>query len=270
MTILQAFRQFMLDIPNIAVSVLAASVAWTLASTLDRGPDWPETIWFGLCSAGAWYHWGGLRELRVDLLAIMQWPDHDGVDLETIDNSIRRERIRFTAKSVFGIAGLIMMFVPPRVVEEVDLVQQVVIVLLIFAVLALDVDAVLDRRSRRRQLALIHAGIERRRDRRRALEAMFQPLFETMANATSEKGRVLAHDINTKLSMVVGTVEILKGSIRLDDEERALVLGMDETVEEICEQVAELHELVRDLAIPREGHGGSDDPAGPIQPADQP
>lgn len=270
MTILQAFRQFMLDVPNIAVSVLAASVAWILATSIGREPDWPETIWFGLCTAGAWYHWGGLRELHVDLLSIKQWPDHDGVDLEAIDNSIRRERIRFTAKSVFGSAGLIMMFVPPRVVESIDNIQQVVIVLLIFAVLALDVDAVLDRRSRRRQLELIKAGIEKRRERRRVLEQMFQPIFEAMANATSEKGRTLAHEINGKLSMVVGTMEVLKGSTRLSEEEMTLVTTMDDIIDEICLQVGELHQLVRDLAIPTEAADGSSHGAGSSGAANQP
>lgn len=268
---MQAFRQFMLDVPNLAVSVLAASVMWTLATTLGLEPDGPETIWFGLCAAGAWYHWGGLRELHVDLLSIQQWPDHDGVDLETIDNSIRRERVRLSAKSVFGTAGLIMMFVPPRVVESIDFIQQVVITLLIFAVLALDVDAVLDRRSRRRQLELIKAGIARRQERRRQLEAMFRPMFEALANATSEKGRVLAHDINGKLSMIVGTVEVLKGSPRLDLEEQAMVATMDDIIDEVCAQVAELHQMVRDLAIKTEEVGDQGrDPSGPVHEGNEP
>lgn len=270
MTIMQALRQWVTDVPNIAISILAASVVALVASALGREPDWPESIWFGLCAAGSYYHWSGLRELYRDHEAVLSWPEHDGIDLETIDNSIRRERTRLTAKVVFGAAGFIMMFVPPRVVESVDFIQQIVIVLLIFAVLALDVDAVMDRRSRRRQLDLIKASIARRQARREQLEVMFAPIFEALANETSERGRVLAHNINGKLSMVVGTVEILKGSSRLDDDERALILGLDETVIEICEEVAKLHELVRDLAIPKEDEDGSSSTAGLSGEADQP
>jgi hypothetical protein len=275
MTIWQALRQFMLDVPNMLITFVTATVMYVVTSVLGFQPSWPETIWFGLCAAGAYYHWIGVHELLRDRAALVVWPEHDGVDLETVDNALRREKVRFMAKTSFGAAGFVMMWVPPRVAAETDLIQQVVIVLLICAVIALDVDAVLDRRSRRRQLVLIRQSIERRRVRRRQLEDAFRPLFEAVASQTSEEGRKLAHDINGKLSTLVGVIEILKGSPRLDADEQIMVSDMDGTIEEVCVQVAELHTLVRDLAqqaevADRESRDGPSTAARPDGKTDQP
>lgn len=270
MTTMQALRQFALDIPNILISIIAALVAWLVADALGREPDGPETIWFGLCAAGFYYHWAGLRELNRDKDAIRDWPEHDLADLVTIDSSIRRERARLTAKTIFGTAGLIAIFLPPRVVLQYDALTQLIIVLLIVAVVALDLDAIMDRLARRRQMALIKVSIEKRRKRRQVLESQFLPIFEAVANETSERGRILAHDIRGKMSLIVGAVEILKLSPHLNPEEQAMVISIDETVDEALELIINLHNLVRDLAIGTEVHDGSIGAEGPVREADEP
>jgi hypothetical protein len=270
MTTMQALRQFALDVPNILVSIIAALTVWLIADVMGKEPDGPETIWFGLCAAGFYYHIVGLRELMRDRAALLDWPEHDATDMEVVEGSIRREQARLIAKGVFGLAGLISIFLPPRIIPQYDALTQLVIILMIVAVVALDIDAIMDRLARRRQLALIKVSIEKRRKRRQVLEAQFAPLFEAVATATSERGRMLAHNIRGKMSLIVGTVEILKVSPRLNPEEMALVQSIDEAVDEAMMDIVALHELVRDLAIGTEVHDGPSGAEGPVRAANQP
>jgi hypothetical protein len=265
MTTIQAFKKFTLDVPNILISIVCALIAWTVADSLGKSPNLPETVWFGLTSAGIYYHWSGLIEILKDREALLQWPEHDGVDLETIDNATQRERSRLVAKGVFASAGLISMLLPPRI-QEYDVFTQFIVVLLILGVVALDINAILDRVSRRKQIELIKLNIEKRKIRRRYLEERFLPLFEIVATKTSIRGRRLAHDIYGKLSIVVGCADILKDSPRLDTEERAMVLALDDAISEIVSEVGELHQLVRDLVVPQEELDGPK-PADPREPS---
>jgi hypothetical protein len=269
MTIWQALRQLALDVPNAAVAVTAALSAWVAATIIGADPDWLETIWFGLCVAGFFYHWSGVGELLVDRLALQSWPEVDAVDLESNADSLRQEQVRLAVKSMFSLAGLISMFVPPRVAPQYELSTQIIVLLLIGAVVALDVDAVLKRRSRRHQMDMLKASIESRRQRRHDLEERFQPAFERFAGETSRSARQLMHEVRNGMSLIASAIEVLKQSEGCTDDDRDMMVEAGAAADHVLVLVDGLHQLVRDLDR-EEFQDGSNDTAGPVQPPDEP
>lgn len=247
MTIWQAWKQFALDIPNVLVALATSTSAWLVATSMGFEPDAPETIWFGLCSAGFYYHLQGMRELLIDRQALRRWPATDDVDLEANSDAVRQESTRLATKGLFSLAGLIMMFLPPRLVPEYEATTRVVIALLTLAVVALDIDAVLKRRSRRRQMDLLKVAVERRRRRREELEFRFRPLLEQFASAASRQGRDLAHQIKNQMAIAAGAVEVLKTSDSVTPDNRQTLVDADIAIDLALDLVDKLHELVRTL-----------------------
>jgi hypothetical protein len=249
LTFVEALRQFFIDLPNALTGISFACLAWVVTQVLGLAVDWPVIAWLGICGTGLYYHFYGLRELIGDLEAILKWPDHDDIDTEVLSNQIRREQSRLVTKSLFLVAGVVMLFTPPRFIIQYKEAEQLIVILLICGVIALDIDAVMDRRSRRRQITLIKESIKRRQARRALLEQRFLPVLEAAANQASTAGRKLVHDINGKLSFIVGVVDILKNSKNLSDEEVGLLTSMDGVIDEVIASIGELQELVRHLAV---------------------
>jgi hypothetical protein len=248
-----------------------ASGEAVLVGRVGLQPGAIETVWFGLCAAGFNYHRQNLRELYADKAALSSWPDADDVDKEANENDIRREGSRLTTKTLFASAGLVSMFLPPRAVQAYELTTQIVIILLICAVVALDVDAVLSRRSRRRQMELLTTMVERKRKRRELLEVKFRPLFEAAAEQASADGRVLIHDINGDLSIIIGAVTLLR-MMSLSDDAMALLCDIEDATDGIIADSGELRTLVYGLSVQSlspEVQDGPNPSAGPSGATDQ-
>jgi hypothetical protein len=256
-----------LDAPSIALAVVITAIAYIIASALDLEPAVLETVWFGLCQAGFNYHWSGLHELQHDRIAIIRWSEADEVDLAANRNQMRRERARLFVKAFFGLAGLLSMLIPPRpVVDEpseaqlVMLMGQCIVVFLIGAVVTLDLDAVMDRRARRHQMDLLRKQVQRRQARRQSLEKRFQPVFQLYVSETSEHGRELAHQINDKMAILVGSIEHLQQSQSCSPGDREFIMMAAEALEDAVDLMGEMQALMRGFTFPEADYTSSEEP----------
>jgi len=185
----------------------------------------------------------------IDLRAVKIWPEVDHVDLEALDNQIRRERARLITKGLFMIIAVTTVTIPAQAPLMYLATDDSIIWLLCSVVVALDIDAVLDRQSRRRQMELLRRFVSKRIQRREVLERVFQPIFERFANDTSIQGRALVHKINGELQAMVSILETIRYASFDPTVTEAQLKELDCFLDSVTASVHELHDLVRHIAI---------------------
>lgn len=164
-TVVEAAVLFLTDGRHFLHAALFGVLATLVMQQFGREVELPELLWLVMAFAGVLYHIDTLREVRRDLAVLADLEHIDPLDVEAAGNHVRREGMRIAAKLFFTVAGLVSMWLPGRNSDTLDALRLVVLGSLVAAVLLLDMDAVLDRRSRRRQVQLAHESQARREAR---------------------------------------------------------------------------------------------------------
>lgn len=151
-------------------SVIITSLYVALAIVLGREPGIVEILWVWFCQAGCVYHLTELGESVRARLVLAEWEEVDIIDCDVANTEIRHHFLRWIGKSVFLIAGLISLFLPPRINEVLDLWTSIIIACLLSGLFLLDMNAVSDYSSRIWRLSHLGKVREERELRRRGLE----------------------------------------------------------------------------------------------------
>lgn len=133
-------------------------------------PNVVEVLWVWFCQTACIYHVVELKEAVEGKLAVLNWPEADVVDHDVADASIRHHTFRWVAKSLFLLAGLISLYIPPRVNTEVDFLQTITAFCLVVGIVSLDFGTISDYSSRVWREAQLRILQARRAERRFRLE----------------------------------------------------------------------------------------------------
>jgi signal transduction histidine kinase len=243
-----AMRTFFRDVPAIMAAFSFAVVMTLVAAADGRYPDIQEGARLFFSTAGLLFHLASRHEITAARSALLQLPPVDPADLEAVDNMIRREYIRIAVKSIFIVATLAAMAIPPQETPSLEVARLVGAYALLVILVLLDLDAVLDRTSRRRQVQLIAENRETRLRVRLERERALEPSILAKNRALSEVGRDLAHQINNDLAVVVGAVDLLHGDGETDESEAEYLEAAALKLADATEHMKQLHDLVKSLA----------------------
>lgn len=184
LSMFRALARFLVDGEHAIIAFICVGIAALAMRVAGIEQEALEVLWTAFSFAGLLYHIDQQRETNRDKAALLAGePPIDELDVEAVNNTLRMQRLRMIAKACFGLAGLIVMLLPPRVNETIDLWRQIVVMLLMFGVIALDTDAVLSARSRRRQIQII----DERRMRQQLVE-IAPELVEAIDERRGRKG----------------------------------------------------------------------------------
>lgn len=195
-----------LDAHHVVISAGVASVAWLIAYTYGRDPDFVEAAWVFFCMMGILFHRENLSETYHDQRAVRNHPSSNEADLRNIGDHIRGEWLRILTKSFFLVSGFVSLYFQPRINETLDAIRIVSVMCLVIGVCLLDIDAVLDKVARRHLVSLIIQEINAR------------PLglsAEERLERAIEVGRDMYHDINNELAVIVPVLECLQMTGRI-------------------------------------------------------
>lgn len=185
----------------VIVSACVTSIAWLAAYAAGFDPDIAEAAWVFFCMMGILLHRENLVEAYSNLRAVEQHPASNEADLRNIADTVRGEWLRIATKALFILAGLIALLVPPRVNEITEWWQNVLAVLLMLGVALLDIDAVLDKISRR---ALTNLLIQEINARPLGLSS------EDRLGMSIETARQMYHDTCEAFAIVVPVLEAIQ------------------------------------------------------------
>jgi hypothetical protein len=235
------------DVPAVLVSLAFAVLMTAIAAANGREPDFQEGARLFFAVAGLLFHLASRKEAVAARTALLRLPQVDTADLEAIDNMVRREHVRLVVKTVFVIVTLAAMAVPPQDTQTFEIARLIGGYSLLVILILLDLDAVLDRTSRRRQVQLIRENMQvRARLRAERLEAQ-RPAYVARNVELSKTGRGYVHDINNDLAVVVGLVDTLTATGEIPEDERIDLAEASAKLDSATECLRKLQALVRSI-----------------------
>lgn len=239
------------DVPSVLVSLTFAAIATAIAAANGREPDFQEGARLFFAVAGFLFHLASRREVLAARRALLRLPPVDSADLEAIDNMVRREHVRLMVKAIFVVVTLAAMAVPPQDTPSFELARLIGGYSLLAILILLDLDAVLDSTSRRRQVMLIRQNMTAKAKSRAEREVAQRPAYMARNVEISRQGRGYVHDINNDLAVVVGLVETLTATGDIPEEEQLDLAEASAKLDSATERLKQLQALVRSL-----GHTG--------------
>lgn len=225
-----AIRQLFGDVRDTLISGGIAGVMWLAADRLDRTPSAVTVGWVFFCLTGILFHWSNLTEVYADRRAVVSHPSSNDIDEHSLGDAIRGEWLRIATKTLFLFAGAVALF-------RVEGFGPFVIACLMIGVFCLDIDAALDRISRRRLMALIVAEID---DRPLGLTT------EERLDRAIDTARTMFHDMNGEVSMILPVLASIQQTGR--PPEGVDIGPIVDRIEELSADLKEAHSLIRSFA----------------------
>ncbi len=230
-------RHIVGDLHHVAFAAGFATICGLIAAGFGRDPDLSELGWIFFCVMGILFHHASLQEQYRDQIAIERHPASTAIDLRSVGDHIRGEWIRIGTKTLFLCSGGIALYMLPRDDPTLDTLRLTSVTAQMFGVFLLDIDAILDRVSRRRLVTMIKLEIQSR--------PLGLPSSVRLERAV-EAAREMYHLVSNELASAVGTIELIHYSgitpegIDLDKQITDLI--------EIGDRVKALHATIRSLA----------------------
>lgn len=230
-------RHIIGDLHHVVMAAGFATVCGLVATALGRDPDLSELGWIFFCVMGILFHRASLIEQYRDRAAIERHPSSTEADLRSVGDHIRGEWIRIATKSFFLFSGGVALYMLPRADPTLDTLRLASVTAQMFGVFLLDIDAILDRVSRRKLVALIKIEIQSR--------PLGLPTDVRLERAITA-AREMFHLVNNELSIALGTIEAVSLSgITVDTVDLAESI---KRLDEIGSEVRSLHATIRSLS----------------------
>lgn len=186
---------------HLIISAGVATLAWLIAYAYGNDPDIVEAAWVFFCAMGIMFHAENLSETYHDQRAVMKHPSSTEADRRNVGDHIRGEWMRITVKTLFIVSGFVSLYFPPRIGDFNDALRLISLCCLMGGVCILDLDAVLDKITRRQLIDLILKEIN---------ERPYGLTAEDRLRQAIEAARDMFHDMNGELAIIVPLLEAMQ------------------------------------------------------------
>lgn len=230
----QLRRHLVGDLHHVIIAAGVSTALWLIAYAFGRDPDIAEAGWVFFCVMGILFHRSNLWEVYRDREAVRRHPSSNEIDMSNLGDHIRGEWLRIVTKTLFLIAGFIALYMLPRINEFLDMLRTVSVMSIMAGLACLDIDAILDKISRRHLVSLIIADINAR------------PLGLSTAERLTRAitiARDMFHDMNAQQAIIVAVMEHIQltGSLPEGVEIGDVIVDL----ERIGSAIREAHALIK-------------------------